>query len=381
VVEADCLQLAKRLHDESGVTPCVLNMANQFIVGGDYLSCQGQEESIIRRTDLLDSLKALDGVVEGNLTNPWLYAFEDTLGFSDEVQRGGFGEFTCLYSPGVTVNDLQDPFFYSEDEKKVIEPFTINVLSSAAYNLVEDARPDRPAYIAGTVFKILNQLRTAREHGQRTLILGAFGCGAFQNDPEMVAQIYRSALQEYEFRGCFDEIYFSIRSTSLSHNVNYETFSAEFNRPFAPALIRDLLSCEVSDTRKSSDPVLKTLMDATRGIHSVQELYFLIERKTRSELNAIQGSKLPLNRARKDFLRNLLERISEEPDKVAAIVTECIQGPEFSKLTPVVGIFSHHPYGFGAVLQRLINDAGHLIYNDLEVQEDVVLRALSGTKL
>ena len=34
-------------------------------------------------------------------------------------------------------------------------------------------------------------LRTARANGYRNLVLGAWGCGAFQNEPENIAKTFK----------------------------------------------------------------------------------------------------------------------------------------------------------------------------------------------
>ena len=218
----DCLDVARSIKEKYG-SVCVLNLANQFNVGGDYLniSALNQEESIIKRTNLLDSLIQLEGVIPGSASNPYQYALPDTLGFGNAYQRSGFGEFTSLYSEGV------DVFYLDVKTQDPIASFSINVISSAAYNLsfIEES-PDPELYVVGTVFKIINQLRTAKLHEQRHLVLGAFGCGAFNNSPYVIAQIYHAALNEFEFQGCFDSICFAI--INQSPNCNYEAFSTTF---------------------------------------------------------------------------------------------------------------------------------------------------------
>lgn len=70
-------------------TTCLLNLANQFKVGGDYLSGPGQEESIIKGSNLLHSLCSLpNGIRDGNACNPYKYSLVTTLRrFSDEQHK------------------------------------------------------------------------------------------------------------------------------------------------------------------------------------------------------------------------------------------------------------------------------------------------------
>ena len=58
--------------------------------------------------------------------------------------------------------------------------------------------------------KVLATLRVFKNHETKVLILGAFGCGAFGNDPQMVAKIFKQVLDRSEFKGVFEEIYFDI---------------------------------------------------------------------------------------------------------------------------------------------------------------------------
>ncbi len=52
-------------------------------------------------------------------------------------------------------------------------------------------------------------------------MLGAFGCGAFENDPEVVARAYKTVLQE--FPRVFEQIEFAVYCTPKS-SVNYDVF-------------------------------------------------------------------------------------------------------------------------------------------------------------
>jgi len=48
-----------------------------------------------------------------------------------------------------------------------------------------------------------------------------FGCGAFQNPPEVVAETYKEIFEEYQ--GFFDEVVFAVYCT-LGHMENYRIF-------------------------------------------------------------------------------------------------------------------------------------------------------------
>ena len=65
-------------------------------------------------------------------------------------------------------------------------------------------------------------LTVAASKGVDAIVLGAFGCGAFQNDPTVVAEAYKSVLQE--FNGYFSLIEFAIYCRPRE-TANYDAFS------------------------------------------------------------------------------------------------------------------------------------------------------------
>jgi uncharacterized protein (TIGR02452 family) len=61
-------------------------------------------------------------------------------------------------------------------------------------------------------------LAIAQAYGYVTLVLGAWGCGAFENDPERTANDFRSAL-EGDYGGAFREVIFAIADWSAERRV------------------------------------------------------------------------------------------------------------------------------------------------------------------
>ncbi len=64
-------------------------------------------------------------------------------------------------------------------------------------------------------------------HQDRILVLGAFGCGAFRNNPQVVARAYREILSE--FSGMFDHIEFAVYC-SPRDSVNHDIFQRTLGR-------------------------------------------------------------------------------------------------------------------------------------------------------
>lgn len=64
-------------------------------------------------------------------------------------------------------------------------------------------------------------LAVATRNGADILVLGAFGCGAFRNDPKVVASAYASVLKDCRYH--FDLIEFAIFCRSFE-TENYDAF-------------------------------------------------------------------------------------------------------------------------------------------------------------
>ena len=61
-------------------------------------------------------------------------------------------------------------------------------------------------------------------NGNEVLILGAFGCGAFRNPPEIVAKVFNNVMQDYLCY--FDVIEYAVYHTERE-TANYEAFLKE----------------------------------------------------------------------------------------------------------------------------------------------------------
>lgn len=115
----------------------------------------------------------------------------------------------------------------------VKDRFYVDVLTCAAPNLREtprnqynsDASEEKLTLTDEELYNIhvkraRNILNVAIKNEDDYLILGAFGCGAFRNNPEIVAKAYKDVLQDYMY--CFKIIDFAIIDGKYSNN--YEIF-------------------------------------------------------------------------------------------------------------------------------------------------------------
>lgn len=86
-----------------------------------------------------------------------------------------------------------------------------------------------PAALASRAERVLE---VAAVRGYRRLVLGAWGCGVFQNDPAEVAGAFRALLADGgRFAGHFEQIVFGILDRNPDSAVR-----AAFTRILAPQL-------------------------------------------------------------------------------------------------------------------------------------------------
>lgn len=108
----------------------------------------------------------------------------------------------------------------------------VDVITIAAPDLRQKSNMHAPLVGNGTymndaelfayhVKRAIHMLTVAAAKGADTLVLGAFGCGAFENNPKVVARAYKIALQE--FPKVFKRIEFAIYCPPTG-SKNYEVF-------------------------------------------------------------------------------------------------------------------------------------------------------------
>jgi uncharacterized protein (TIGR02452 family) len=227
VVDDDSLSAAYRIVERGG-RPFVLNLANAFTPGGGVQEgCRAQEEDLFRSTNCFEALYPE--------RNPTLQA---QLKGDYEIPETG-----AIFTPRVMV--MRDsPRGYAWRER----PFEVAMLASAAYNQRAGHRGGAKGteystaqcgVEEGTRKKIQTQLAVAAKEGYTRLVLGAFGCGAFENDRRLVSGIYRELL-EGEFFGVFEEVVFAVLGGVWPRTENFEVFKATFANPLQRAPVRDL---------------------------------------------------------------------------------------------------------------------------------------------
>jgi uncharacterized protein (TIGR02452 family) len=167
----------------------VLNFASARNPGGGYVrGAKAQEEALCRASALYETL----------LEAPEYYEVH-------RAERSAFYTDRVIHSPGVPV--------FRDDRGELLEvPFRAGFLTSPAPNAgtIRRQEPERAAEIPAALARRAGLvLEVAALHGYRRLVLGAWGCGVFQNDPAEVAGAFRGLLQG-RFEKVFDQVVFGI---------------------------------------------------------------------------------------------------------------------------------------------------------------------------
>ena len=180
------LGAARRLVADGGRVLC-LNFASAKNPGGGFLSgARAQEESLCRGSALYATLVAQVAYYDANR------ACRDLL-YTD----------WAIYSPRVPV--LRD-----DDEQLLAEPVLASFVTMPAPNRGAMRERDEAAIAATLRRRIGSIFAIAADRGYRRLVLGAWGCGAFRNDPAAVAAAFREVVDSSAWRSAFDTLVFAI---------------------------------------------------------------------------------------------------------------------------------------------------------------------------
>ena len=190
VVEGDTLDVVRLCTKGYGTMFACINMANSVHPGGGYtFGCAAQEENIARRTQL--HFRFTDSVVDAD--DCYTREMQDLI-------NGKHGEVYLSTKPLICMRGREcfdhDDLGYRHLDDEEIFPFL--ELRAAAVDLRGKRRIDWSAVRAEMAERIDAQFKTLQKRGIKHIVLSAFGCGAFRNDPIMVAELYRDALRRYQ---------------------------------------------------------------------------------------------------------------------------------------------------------------------------------------
>ena len=209
VTEETTQVAAKRLSSEGAEDPVLLNFASAWNPGGGFINgAKAQEEDLARCSSLYPCLiKQMEYYEANRQHNSPLY--------TDHI----------IYSPKVV-------WFRTRSIDPPQKPFYASVITAPAPNA-------RQARMKGESIRTLELalrrraqmiLGVAKAHHHRVVLLGAWGCGVFGNDPFAVAEAFRDALKSSHFNGVFEKVVFAIHDRSKDQavlNAFKETFDSQ----------------------------------------------------------------------------------------------------------------------------------------------------------
>lgn len=215
VCDGTTLAVSRELAAEGRSVAC-LNFASAKNPGGGFLNgSEAQEESLSRASGLYACIAPQQKhYIRGRQSPNCLY--------TDSM----------LYSPSV-------PVFRDDDDQLLLDPVCVSMITSPAVNRGALKRGDCKNVRGVMVARMVKIFCVALAHGHDTLVLGAWGCGVFRNEPEQVAEWFEEALERCclcgprheadhvtSYRSAFDLVAFAIRDRRRS--TTRAAFAARF---------------------------------------------------------------------------------------------------------------------------------------------------------
>lgn len=185
---------------------CCLDFANNHSVGGAPWYAGAQEEGLCRISTLYPCLDAKRHDF-----------YEKHIAEYQSGQIGNMGSNDLIYIPDITVFKTDDSAPKLKEENTW---FNTDVIVCAAPQL--NLHYDKKYYKELMTKRIKRILDVAAKEKVEALILGAFGCGAFWNPPEVVADIFASLIRNYNFETVEFAVY------CRGDTTNFDVFHTRF---------------------------------------------------------------------------------------------------------------------------------------------------------
>ena len=204
-----CVATPEAARDYKGKKVGVLNFADAVTPGGAVLyGASTQEEAICRCSTLYENISK-DAMLEV------FYQPHKLLNvlYNDDI----------IYTPDVVVfkEDTSEANMLPKEEW-----YPVDVITCAAPYLGAIPKEERKMISTFELMLIFSTrieriLEVAKKKGAEVLILGAFGCGAFANPPEIVAKVFKEALEIYG--KYFESVEFAVYCAE-EETRNYKVF-------------------------------------------------------------------------------------------------------------------------------------------------------------
>ena len=195
---------ANKLFSRDYDKTAILNFANFTVPGGGFIrGVMAQEEALCHGSFLYNVLSD-EGIEEK-------YYHENIM--TNELYTN-----RILYSPNIR--------FFKEDTN---ETMRADVITCAAPNAKTAYWIPAEKVKSAMESRIDAILAVASKENIQNLFLGAFGCGEFGNNPEVVAEIFKEKLMG-KYKNVFQYVAFVIPDNGVS--PNYKVFKKKFKKRF-----------------------------------------------------------------------------------------------------------------------------------------------------
>lgn len=176
----------------------VLSFANPEVPGGGVNNgALAQEECLCRSSNLYACISSKN-------------VFGEYYGYHRCLENYFYSD-RLIYTKNVIVFKNDDIVPQLMPEK---DWFTVDVITCAAPYLAKRKYTNRKALKELFKTRIKNIFEASIHNKIDVLILGAFGCGAFKNPSDIVADAFHEVIIENNYDKCFKEIVFAIKSTN-----------------------------------------------------------------------------------------------------------------------------------------------------------------------
>ena len=184
---------------ESVTDLALLNFASARNPGGGFINgAKAQEEDLTRCSGLYPCLLTQPVYYEANRKN-------DSVLYTDHI----------IYSPRV-------PWFRTRSRDDANTVFLASVITAPAPNagVALQRDPQSGPEIEATLRRRAGLVLAVAAHQRhRNVLLGAWGCGVFRNNPAQVADAFGQWLESERFRGLFDRVVFAIYDRSSDRST------------------------------------------------------------------------------------------------------------------------------------------------------------------
>lgn len=183
--------ISEGMHSDSKIG--VLNFASAMNPGGGFIKgAMAQEEALCQASTLYPQLKSSKMYTDNR-----------------SVQISGY------YNHSMNVSDT---YFIRDSEYRYIEkPIKATVITSAAVNINRLDTIDKQVIKEVMHQRMEEIIKMFVRYECKTLILGAFGCGVFGNNPYDIAEIWMELLEKYGAH--FEKVIFAVKSRKKDMNI------------------------------------------------------------------------------------------------------------------------------------------------------------------